>query len=836
MNERLGAERLTAHTAVLGKYPGRTMGYKVLRSSLPDGRADVHLWRAAATGAPSGHEDPDGALPWRMFLGATEAVPDPGCARVEISWDGTTDGTGAPSYTWRLTLLDWAATQRAALTWSGIDRARSADPQDPPADDAPAVLTVPGTSPDALAAVIDDLGFAWVSGVAALLLDDRQVALTPAPGRPLPDVAERVRVLDAVCALLPYACRAWLSAATWTGEAGHDLRLFFASTARTGQTEAVFGGAVPQQPRDGAALAYVQDLQRLRAKNPDTATLVKHLLTAAEPVTAAPDPRAALDVLREADLRDLVIEEVRSGAARTADVARVLATHPSASLDDRQLGALTVYLARQARRGNAAAGAHLAEHWSARMCSFLARDVLAAGAPAQSFERAEDHLGVVHDQVEAHRTGGFDDLFHALVEVAPEPTRGWAGSLIYMAEDLWGRSTYRADSLLVRDPAVGKTWLGYLLKDRKRSSLEPLERLVNRARTEMSTDATPGWLRFGGVLLGGPPAGATATDAADFAEAFEKGWSTTLDIAQLQRRPAVLGLMWPGLWRAARQERALGYAVGRLVPVDEPVPGSVAADADLFCAATRTGSGPGMPRLDRLVHEEELQAYTTALLDRIDSDSELGRRALDALVEGTPGRNSWWVIEQLTRSRPHTLRSDLCERLYRRLTGHGGPLNDLDVPDYLMELVGRQFDMVWLRAVHAFREAVRETEPYEEVARILLASAPDGRLPAQLADAVAAWTVAQGPYCLEQVAHYMDGLAAGLPGLRMYEFLVRGDRREGLREMLADYSRDQQTWHTTVLAHLRRAPDAPQVAVVPSGDERRDSRRGLGRLMPRRNR
>ncbi|MFJ2420601.1 hypothetical protein [Streptomyces brevispora] len=836
MNERLGAERLTAHTAVLGKYPGRTMGYDVLRSSLPDGRAEVHLWRAAATGAPSGHEDPDGALPWRMFLGATEAAPDPGCARVEVSWDGTTDGTGAPSYTWRLTLLDWAATQRAALTWSGIDRARPADPQEPPADDAPAVLTVPGSSPDALAAVIDDLGYAWVSGVAALLLDGRQVALTPVPGRPLPDVEERVRVLDAVCALLPYACRAWLSAATWTGEAGHDLRLFFASTARTGQTEAVFGGAVPQQPRDGAPLAYLQDLQRLRAKNPDTATLVKHLLTAAEPVTAAPDPRAALDVLREADLLDLVIEEIRSGAARTADVARVLARYPSESLDDRQLEALTVHLARQARLGNAAAGSLLAEHWSARMCSLLARDVLAAGAPAKSFERAKYHLGVVHDHVETHGTVGFDDLFHALVEVDPEPTGGWAGSLIYMAENLWGRSTSPADDRLVHDPAVGRTWLGYLLKNEQRS-LEPLERLVNRARSEMSTDATPGWLRFGGVLLGGPSAGATATDAAGFAEAFEDGWSRTLDIARLQRMPAALGLMWPGLWRAARQERALGYAVGRLVPVDEPVPGSVAADADLFCAATRTGSGTGMPRLDRLVDEEELQAYTTALLDRIDSDSELGRTALDTLVEGTPGRNGWWVIEQLTRSRPH-LQNDLCERLYRRLTGHGRPLNDRDVPDYLMELVGRQYDMAWLRAVHTFPKAVSEGEPYEELARILLAAAPGGQLPARLADEVAVWTVTQGPYGLEQVARYMDSLAVGQPGLRMYGFLVQGGRREGLRERLADYSRDQQHWHAMVLARVRRAPHAPQAAVVRSGDEGRgsDGRRGLGRILPRRNR
>ncbi|MGW6054282.1 hypothetical protein [Streptomyces sp. NPDC055189] len=834
MNEHPAARRLTAHTAVLGKHPGRTMGYAVLRSSLPAGRADAYLWRAAATGAPSGHDDPDGALPWQVFLGTGETGTDPACARVETSWDGTSDGTGAPSYTWRLTLLDWTATQRAALTWSGIDRARPEYPQDPPSDDTPTTLTVPGTTPEELAAVIDEVGFAWASGVAALLLDDRQVALTPGPGRPLPDGAARVRILDAICALLPYACRTWLSAATWTGEAEHDLRLFFASAARAGQTTAEFAGAPPQPPRDQAAGAYLQDLQRLRAKTPDTATLVAHLLTAAQPVTAAPDPRAALDVLREADLLDLVVQEIRSGAGRPADVARVLDRHPLASLDTPQLEALTAYLAREARAGNARAGELLAEHWSGRVCSFLARDVLAAGAPAQSFKRAEDHLGGIHDAVEPHRAGSFDDLFHALVEADPEPTRGWTGSLIYMAENLRGRSTTRADRLLVREPAVADAWLKCLLQHKKRS-LDPLERLVSRAGTEMSADATPGWLRFGAVLLGASPAGATATDAADFAEACDDGWRTTLDIARLRGRPHVLGLMWPGLWRVARLERGLGDAVGLLVPVDAPVPGAVAADADLFGAATRAGGEPGMPRLERLADEAELRSYAYQLEDRIDSDGELRRLTVDALLQGTPGPSGWWVIERLTRDLPDSFRHELCGRLYRRLTGQDHPLDHRGVPPYLMDQVSRRHDMAWLRSVHAFHTAVQEPDSYEAAARVLLAAAPDGRLPAQLSDAVADWTIKQGPYCLEQVAHYMDGLATGLPGVRMYGFLVRGDRHEGLRRLLADYSRDQQTWHTTVLAHLRQASNAPRPTAV-GGDARRDSRRGLGRLLPRRDR
>ncbi|MGG7614256.1 hypothetical protein ACQ5JZ_33410, partial [Streptomyces sp. ZG43] len=197
--------------------------------------------------------DPEGALPWRVFLAASDTRPTPACARVETGWDGTTDGTGAPAYTWQLALFDWPDVSDAALTWTGIDRALSALPADGSGGEDPTAVTVPDTSAAELAALVDELGFPWAAGVAALLLDDRQVALTTSPALPLPDVAERVRVLDAICSLLPYACRSWLSAATWTGQAGHDLRLFFAPAVREGQSTALYGGAPPPGPRGDAA-------------------------------------------------------------------------------------------------------------------------------------------------------------------------------------------------------------------------------------------------------------------------------------------------------------------------------------------------------------------------------------------------------------------------------------------------------------------------------------------------------------------------------------------------------------------------------------------------------
>ncbi|MFI5548727.1 hypothetical protein [Streptomyces sp. NPDC051738] len=815
MKEGLGEDRLTAHWAVLGKHPGRSMGYEVLRSSLPDDRASSYLWKAAATGAPDGG-DPDGTLPWRVFLGSTDAHPGPVCACVETTWNRSTDGTGAPSYTWRLTLLAWAEASRATATWSGIDSALLSDPPALPGDGAPMTVAVPRTSAAELAGVIDQLGFEWAAGVAALLLADRQVAIIPKPGEGLPDVSRRVRVLDAVCALLPYQCRAWLSAATWTGRSQHDLRLFFASGPRTGQVTAVLGGGPPQEPGTATAQTYLHGLRRLRAKTDDTTVIVEHLLTSTEPVTG-PRPEAALRALRDADLLDTVVEEIQSGGGKVADVRRVLERYPDASLSEHHLRELTLYLVDHAHDGDGAAGSLLGKYWTERNRDLLIRKALAAGTPATSFERAKRYLGVIHNAVEAHHPGGFDALFNALVE-APEPTPEWTGSLIYMAENEWGLGTDRADHRLVREPAVGRAWLACLLEHQDRS-LAPLRRLVQRARDDLVTDTTPGWLRFAAVLLGDSQVLATAPDATDFAGAGEGGWLTTLEIARMERRPEVLGLMSPGLWSAVRTERGLRDAVQRLVPVDEPqLHGGVAADADLFCAAPRTGVMRGMPRLERLA-EEESGNYADVLCRRIRRDGEPRRLAINALLSGKSSPRTWWVIEQLTHALPDdTFLDQLFEKLYGRLTERARPISDLDVPESLMRELAKRKDMEWLVPVHAFRKTVRDGAQrqdealYRELARIVLEARANGGVPGQLLDEIATWTLKQGPFGLDRATLHMNGMVAGRPGLALYPALARGHRDGNgeLVDLLLEYHEEQRDRHeqiTKVLQHCRETSD-----------------------------
>lgn len=806
MNESLGEHRLTAHWAVLGKHPGQTMGYEVLRSSLADDRASSYLWRASATGAPSGR-DPEGELPWRVFLGSTNTHPEPVCAVVETLWDGATDGTGAPSYTWRLTLFPWAEAGRPALTWSGIDRALPSGPALP--DDAvPVTVCVAPTPPAELALLIDQLGFEWAAGVAALLLSDGQVAITPRPGKRLPGVSDRVRVLDAVCSLLPYGCRAWLSAATWTGQAQHDLRLFFASAARTGQITAELGGSPPREPQDEDAQAYLRGLRRLRAKN-DTTEIVEYLLSAAEPGTASGAGAAARRVLREADLRDTVVEEIQLGTGEVEDVGRVLARYPAESFAEGELEVLADFLVRRAHDGSREAGRLLKEHWTDLPRQFLLREVLAAGTPEESFERAKRGLGVIHSAVEPDRPGSFDEVFNALVK-SPQTTHEWTGTLIYMAGNKWGASTDEADRLLVRESAIGRTWLGLLLKHKDRS-LAPLRRLVEGARGAMATDAVPGWLRFAAVLLGDPVDSAVATDAADFAEAVEGGWRITLEIAWAQRRPEVLELMLPGLWRAARTERGLRQAVERLVPVDKrPASAGVAADADLFCgAAVRDGAVPDMPRTQWLDMEDELADYVSVLSRRIRSDGELRGLAIEALAGGEVSRRKWRVINGTCAELPNTFLVDLLELLNRRLNGRGRPIDYRVIPEYLMHKLAERHDMRWLESVRAFEKAARDRAPYPELAAIILeaqgAARGHGRFHTALLNAIADWTLKLGPYGLEQVAYCMDRAAAntGRPGFDLYVELAREASGGELSDLLTKYSESRMDWHERVLAESR---------------------------------
>ncbi|MEV7027845.1 hypothetical protein [Kitasatospora sp. NPDC093558] len=239
--QRPAPEPVAAHWAVLGKHAGRAMGYELLAASLDEDRARRYLW-GAQTGTPEVRRpDATGGLPWHVFLSGVEGERTAACALIEQSWDGTSDGTGAPIITSRLLLVEWAQGAAHSVTWSALADASAAvrrpAPEEGPA--RPLRLDLSGLSVSAtaaeLAAVIDEVGFEWTACVAALLTDGHRITIT-ADGRSLPTPGQRVRIVDAIAALLPYGCRHWLSGASWTGDSDHKVQLTFAESARTGRT------------------------------------------------------------------------------------------------------------------------------------------------------------------------------------------------------------------------------------------------------------------------------------------------------------------------------------------------------------------------------------------------------------------------------------------------------------------------------------------------------------------------------------------------------------------------------------------------------------------------
>ncbi|MFE3493937.1 hypothetical protein ACFXOS_12635 [Streptomyces sp. NPDC059175] len=789
-------ERLNAHWAVLGKYPGRTMGYEVLGGSLPEARAKNYLWGAAAVGAPD-ERDEWGALPWRVFLSGVQGEAA-ACAVVETAWDGSRDGTGAASYAWRLLLLDWTSASAAAVTWSTLDRTADTfrwpvmTEETPPVTGSAVAMDVRRTAADEHAQTIDGLGFNWAAGVAALLLDGRPVALVPRPGDDVPGTAHRVRILDAICSLLPYGCRVWLSAATWTGRSDHDLMLVFAPAARGRQLEVRLDGGSPPQPQSHPARTYLAELFRLRERGRTTADLVGHLL--AEPTPIAFRERGdAVRVLKDLDLLDSVIEDINQDRGAPADVRRVLERHPPTTLDERRLAILVVFLARKAIRDRLAgheAAQILFAHWSPLTPGLIAQDVLAARPSRESFGEAAEYLALLR-ATGARQPGAFEELFRYLVD-APGQDPEWVAGLIRKVERDFAHHSEVAAHVLAQSPAVAHAWLGLLLERRKPelSALEPVVRFVLRR----DGGTVPGWLRFGALLTGDlTPDHVTESDAAEFTARRAGVWRIALEGGEQSNRPARVSLLFRDLLQVVQgpDRRDFLSVLHRLAPLGRSGLGpATAADADLLEAAAAAGGSqvapPSMPRLRHLAGTDEIDTYASALKRRIASDAGLGEVAVDALLGGGPDERCWTVLLRLGPE------PAVCNGIARRISGDDyADWLDLGLSADMVEALARYGDLRWLPHVLAMRRAVRSGGSIVQIVQIVYDACPDRRFPRQLAWEVLAWMAKHPPAVRYELVNALDRRMSNL-GVALCQVIGSDERAAGLREPMLQVARIEE--------------------------------------------
>lgn len=367
--------------ALYSKTPGRVMDYDILAGSLPVAEA-IALVRAGLTGQPDGPADgrPE-ALPWITFLGGS--ADRPGFAVNVMAWSEERDGTGQAIAPSRLLWLPWAMAARTTLDCRSAVRLLTGLGWDQLAAGPPGVTGTeplllpdpPPADPEELAELVDGIGFDWVAKVAAALVDGGQVVVTT-EGR-MPSPSERLALIDAICALLPYAQRARLSIATWANHrAAHGIRLSFAAGSFKGQAEARLDTRTAPVPRTAEGKAYLDTVYRLLDRRFTVAALVRHLAQQRDPASC-PDAVSARTALLNLDLPAAVHEEIRSGRG-TLDRVRYVLVHLNgwqALPEPAMRREYATFLGRQAASTHdqaGEAGAILRQAWTPEVAQHLA--------------------------------------------------------------------------------------------------------------------------------------------------------------------------------------------------------------------------------------------------------------------------------------------------------------------------------------------------------------------------------------------------------------------------------------------------------------------------------
>ncbi len=296
--------QITAEWAWISKQRGAETGAGIVATS--DSEKDFGRYLGPyATGSPSsttGPGEPE-APPWVTF-GPFRAPEDGTLVSVSARDQWTeVDHVGRPVWPRRLFLCrfaDLAAADASYQTmWKAIDPVTL-----PTQSRQPVQLRVEPQSLEDVVATINRYGFDSLAALAAGVLQDR-VAVADATALRL---GERLAVIDAVAALLPYGFRADLSASSCVNNsANHGIRLVFADFPSGQQLLPLRGTGSELGP--GVALDYLKMLRR-KAKISGLGSIIVHLRDAKNEYTFD-RPEDALEILGKLDLGQDFIAALR---------------------------------------------------------------------------------------------------------------------------------------------------------------------------------------------------------------------------------------------------------------------------------------------------------------------------------------------------------------------------------------------------------------------------------------------------------------------------------------------------------------------------------------------
>jgi len=312
--------------AVWSKHPGTRDDYSVLASSTgPLSSGEFYqVLKYFTPGNPTADSGAPGSLPWvtlsrvglndRLYLGISVQ---------ELTADK--DGTGRPISHTSYFCVPYEELERTPVSYQGLYAGVARPGLLPHPDRALIPLSIPCLDPAGLAGMIRELGDQTVAATAAMLVGG-PVAIT---GPDFPDLGSRLRFFDAVAALLPYGCRPYLTAATWSDTGADDrFRIVFANRAQD-EASRVPWGVPPRLPADGPARLYLSYLQRAlgRADGNDgqLERLIAYLAHETEP-RKFEEPEKAIASLHGFFLPLVIAESIDAGNTPVADIRKLLGT------------------------------------------------------------------------------------------------------------------------------------------------------------------------------------------------------------------------------------------------------------------------------------------------------------------------------------------------------------------------------------------------------------------------------------------------------------------------------------------------------------------------------
>ncbi|UGT62490.1 hypothetical protein [Nocardia asteroides] len=365
---------VVAHWAIDSKVPGRQQGYQPRGTRGRAATAGAHLLAmGAAIGSPRGHNvGRADELPWLLFAGGGH-LAEPVAGVVSRNWSDEADGTDAPIVPTRAVWLPWrdVADRGELPTYSGLFRS-VCRLEWPGVNDGPigareyrVAIPDPASDPAEVLADIDQLGTDFVAEVAGRIAAGEQVVIVLSGATEL-GLDLRVRVIDAVAALLPARARNCLVAATWADyRHTHFAQLSFAAAARAGQSEVHWPERRVHPPLPVVG-RYLAEVRSLLAEQHPIADLARRLARSSEPLVVIGDITTAVPARMR--LPRVVNDEIRAGTAtvpRVRESLTEIAARGPESAAARYREAAARYLADRACDADAAVAATAAEAMSA---------------------------------------------------------------------------------------------------------------------------------------------------------------------------------------------------------------------------------------------------------------------------------------------------------------------------------------------------------------------------------------------------------------------------------------------------------------------------------------